>query len=133
QVLDETGSPIAGAEVEFSVSVGTGRVDPARATTGPDGIARANWTLGPETGMHGLVVSVPSAGLTRSLVASAVRRVEARPGIAAGGMHTCRLSSTSIASCWGANDNGQLGDGSGQRTAGMVNVAAPVPLADLVA
>lgn len=48
--------------------------------------------------------------------------VEAQP-LAAGGEHTCALSSAEIAYCWGRNALGTLGDGSN------TDRAAPVPVA----
>jgi alpha-tubulin suppressor-like RCC1 family protein len=41
---------------------------------------------------------------------AAIRLTEDRGVIAAGGRHTCTLSSGTLL-CWGANDDGQLGDG----------------------
>ena len=42
--------------------------------------------------------------------------------IAAGGKHTCALTSNDGVKCWGANDAGQLGDGKGIRRYEAVNV-----------
>lgn len=43
--------------------------------------------------------------------------------ISAGGAHTCALTSTGVAYCWGSNDRGQLGDSS------LVLKTVPVPVA----
>jgi alpha-tubulin suppressor-like RCC1 family protein len=56
-------------------------------------------------------------------VACAPATVGARPTIAAGGGHSCRLLSGGSVECWGSNTEGQLGIG---RTTLAVTVAAPV-------
>ncbi len=43
--------------------------------------------------------------------------------IAGGGFHTCVLTSTGSAQCWGRNDFGQLGDGTAQNRTTAVKVA----------
>lgn len=45
RVTDAFGNPVAGESVSFAAS-GGGSVSPATAATGPDGVARAEWTLG---------------------------------------------------------------------------------------
>jgi hypothetical protein len=46
QATDELGNPIAGIDVEFNVTAGGGRVQPASSITGPDGRAATVFTLG---------------------------------------------------------------------------------------
>jgi Bacterial Ig-like domain (group 1) len=50
RLTDRHGNPVAGAAVEWAAVSGGGSVDPARATTDAQGIARAQWTLGPSVG-----------------------------------------------------------------------------------
>lgn len=57
RVMDETGRPIGGATVRFAPEAGSGRADPATATTDSLGLAAAVWTLGPEPGAHRMVVT----------------------------------------------------------------------------
>ncbi|HEY4133475.1 MAG TPA: protein kinase [Gemmatimonadaceae bacterium] len=42
--------------------------------------------------------------------------------IMTGGTHSCLVSAIGKATCWGANDHGQLGDASADRTKSLVNV-----------
>jgi alpha-tubulin suppressor-like RCC1 family protein len=44
-------------------------------------------------------------------------------GVAAGGAHTCAITAERTVVCWGANDDGQLGDGGTQASAAPVAVA----------
>lgn len=53
----------------------------------------------------------------------AVGGIAAARAIAAGGAHTCAIVADSTVACWGANDKGQLGDG----TRVSRPTAAPVP------
>jgi hypothetical protein len=48
KVADAHGNLVAGATVSWSVTQGTGTVDPAIAATDADGLARTTWTLGVE-------------------------------------------------------------------------------------
>ena len=60
-------------------------------------------TLGPVTG-SGPVQAEPNEGTTAA-------GVDAQRRITAGGLHTCGVLDTGHVKCWGANANGQLGNG----------------------
>jgi alpha-tubulin suppressor-like RCC1 family protein/tRNA A-37 threonylcarbamoyl transferase component Bud32 len=134
RVEDDRGQPLQGVQVRFAVQAGDGRlVLPELGVTDADGTARAEWVLG--TGTQQVVATVPE--LPGSVVEfEATSGAPARPvrrSLATGGTHTCTLESDGTAACWGGNDSGQLGDGSGSRRAAPVPVAAPEPLTTLVA
>src|SRR5258707_8919242 len=46
-----------------------------------------------------------------------------RPNIAAGASHACRLADNGLASCWGDNSHGELGDGSETSSANPIAVS----------
>ena len=54
-------------------------------------------------------------------------------GLVAGGSHTCGLISGGTAYCWGDNENGQLGDGSGANRTTPVAVSGGLSFTSLVA
>lgn len=106
RVADASGRPIANHRVVWNVASGGGRVDSTTTFTDAEGLARARWTLGSDAGTQLLVATAGSASLS----------VRARGefqfvAVSAGFRHTCALSSTGDAYCWGWNASGVLGDG----------------------
>jgi serine/threonine protein kinase/alpha-tubulin suppressor-like RCC1 family protein len=130
RVEDDRGSPVAGATVRFAVASGGGRAVPAAAVTDSSGTAQAEWAIGTRGTQE---VSATLEGVSEAVVrfraAARSAPLRIRPGVAAGGTHTCALGSDGAAACWGGNDSGQLGDGSGSRRARPARVEAPEPLA----
>jgi hypothetical protein len=63
RVLDSDGRPVPSQDVDFVVQ-GGGSVDPETFTTGADGLATANWTLGPGAGAQQLQARTPRGGGT---------------------------------------------------------------------
>ena len=130
RVEDDRGSPVAGVSVQFTTRSQGGRTVPAEAVTDSSGVARAEWTIGNRGRQEAAATLADDPDATvrfRAPARSAPVRI--RPGLAAGGTHTCALAGDGAAVCWGGNDNGQLGDGSLSRRATPVRAAAPEPLA----
>ena len=69
----------------------------------------------------------------RELLGDGTQSIRAKPvrvrgemtfgSVTAGGEHTCGLDAGGVAYCWGANANGQLGDGTTTRRLTPVKVA----------
>jgi alpha-tubulin suppressor-like RCC1 family protein len=121
RVLDAEGRPEAGVVVRFQPMAESGAVSPTTVTTGSDGVAATRWTLGPGAGAQQLVARVqgrPGPELVleaRAVAAGRPVSVPVSAGIRAGGSHSCIVASNGTVTCWGGNDGGQLGEGSGSR------------------
>jgi serine/threonine protein kinase/alpha-tubulin suppressor-like RCC1 family protein len=119
---DPNGHPIEGVRVDFIVTSGGGSVQPAFAMSDSAGRARTSWTIGAAEEAHLLRATRPGTDLAVEFTATGRYRLMPQPRLVAGGTHTCALTASGAVSCWGGNDNGQLGMGSTQRVSGA---AAP--------
>jgi hypothetical protein len=61
-VQDADGNPVSGVTVTWTVASGGGSVAPASVTTGANGQASAEWTLGPQVGGQKVRASAGGAG-----------------------------------------------------------------------
>ncbi|HSK18948.1 MAG TPA: hypothetical protein VK912_07395, partial [Longimicrobiales bacterium] len=106
---DEDGNPVPGARVQFSVTSGGGAVQPASGVSDDAGLVRTSWTLGPDQERHTLRAALDGSDESVEFTARAQYRLSPQVRLVAGGTHSCVLTATGAISCWGANDNGQLG------------------------
>lgn len=117
RVMKDNGDPLAGVRIDWRVLEGGGSIVSADTTTDADGRATAQWAVGSGTGQN--LLAVLARGASTTVRAFSERRFVA---VTAGERHTCALSSTGEAFCWGRNDSGQLGDGT------FTLRATPVPV-----
>jgi len=114
RILDGAAVPLAGIPVRFVVASGGGRVEPTEVVSDASGRAVTRWTLGPTRGLQEVTAEVggrPVPGSTfRATAVPATLSVT--PLVLVGGSHSCSLRSDGVMVCWGANVQGQLGDGS---------------------
>jgi hypothetical protein len=83
RVTDRHGNPVPGAAVDWTASSGGGAVLPARSVTGADGIARAQWTLGPAVGgqaARGTVAGLPAIAFSATVGTAGVPLALAKRG-----------------------------------------------------
>jgi hypothetical protein len=88
RVLDQHNNPVAGADVQWAATEGGGSVNPTRSATDANGIARAQWILGPNVNVvQGAVASVPGAGQVSffARAANAIAPVQGHNITASGG------------------------------------------------
>ena len=58
RALAAEGLPVPGATVDFVTTPGSGRVEPARATTDQNGDVAITWAIGPDAGVQTLMIAV---------------------------------------------------------------------------
>ncbi|HEX6039299.1 Ig-like domain-containing protein, partial [Longimicrobium sp.] len=70
-VTDAHGNPVAGAPVVWTVPAGGGSVSPGTTTTGADGVARTQWTLGLDLGAQQTAEAAISPAVRATFTATA--------------------------------------------------------------
>jgi alpha-tubulin suppressor-like RCC1 family protein len=102
--------PLAGATVQWSVTQGQATLEPAQSTTDAGGHAETRVTIGGTPGS--IVVSAVVQDVTPVTFSITALDPRAFLTVSAGYGHTCGVTASGDAYCWGANNYGKLGDGS---------------------
>ena len=128
------------AEPQARTSVSLGDVSRPRATpsTGTPSAPTASLPAAPNvTSLSSILPGATSSGdsaATPPSPSTAMVSFPAERGIvAAGGRHSCALDASGAAFCWGANDQGQLGDGTRDDHTGPSVVAGELTFSQLSA
>ncbi len=105
KVTDQRSNPMRNAQVSWTVA--EGNITPT-STTDDNGIARAKWTFGPTLGQQ---VATASVGSLTTQITATTRGIWKSIQVAYTG--ACGLTTAGTPLCWGLNEAGQLGLGSG--------------------
>lgn len=116
-LVDDAGEPVLGRTVTWTSGPGGARLLPVAATTDAAGKARALWILGLDSGEYSASATLAGEDGAVEFTASAsavagFKAIALMQGSTIGtAQHMCALSTDSLAWCWGANEFGQLGNG----------------------
>jgi probable HAF family extracellular repeat protein len=142
QIRDYMGQPLANTLVTFAIASGGGGLTADRftgqitsslvVTTDANGLARADYQLGPAPGVASHVaVTIANSPQTVVFTASTVAVAPvATQAVAAGRHHTLAVYADGTVWSWGRNERGQLGDGTTSnrwqraQVAGLSNIVA---------
>ncbi len=109
RILDAFDNPIAGVTVTFAVTGGGGKITTPSPVSDATGLARVGaWTLGYVGGANAIIAS--RAGIT-PVTFTATGLDYQVAALEVSDETNCALTTAGIASCWGLNDTGQVGDG----------------------
>jgi alpha-tubulin suppressor-like RCC1 family protein len=115
---DAQGNPVAGVTITLTSS-----------DTSIVRVAPGNLVIGRDTGSA--LVTASAQGVSSQV--TVIVYVPYWLYVSAGGDHTCGIRSDDRAYCWGANDYGQLGNGTTTASTRPVPVVGPVPFVTTVA
>ncbi len=117
QVNDLGGSPVAGVTVTWAITGGGGSINPTSDLTDASGLSQARLTLGPSSGANTAGATVAGIGTVTFTATGTSGGGGGTTGslsfrtIDAGSYHSCAISRTELAYCWGFNQDGELGNG----------------------
>jgi alpha-tubulin suppressor-like RCC1 family protein len=119
RVNDNAGNPVTGVTVSWAVSTGGGSISPTSDATDGSGLSQSRLTLGSSSGVNTATATVAGVGNV-TFTATGTGGGGGGGGttgtltfrtIDAGSYHTCAITSTELAYCWGFNGDGELGTG----------------------
>jgi alpha-tubulin suppressor-like RCC1 family protein/pimeloyl-ACP methyl ester carboxylesterase len=139
-VSDAAGVPVPGVSISFTVASGGGSLSATTVSTNSDGIARTQWTLGPQTGDQSVTATAPAfaaAPVTFHGTATTTGGNSDVPlphaQVSAGNDHACATNSVGAAFCWGSNTVGSIGNDSATDYTRPVHVAGGHMFAQIAA
>jgi alpha-tubulin suppressor-like RCC1 family protein len=117
---DLAGNPAAGVAVTWAVTAGGGSIVPTNATTNASGLSQARLTLGASAGTNTATATVSGVGSVSFTATGTTGGGGGGPTpgtlafrtIDAGSYHTCAITRSELAYCWGFNQDGELGNAS---------------------
>jgi alpha-tubulin suppressor-like RCC1 family protein len=129
RVNDIAGSPVAGVIVTWATTGGGGSVSSTSDLTDASGLSQVRLTLGPSSGTNTASAAVAGVGNVTFTATGTTGGGGGGGGtgnltfrtIDAGSYHSCAISRTELAYCWGFNQDGELGNGT--TSLGMTPVA----------
>jgi alpha-tubulin suppressor-like RCC1 family protein len=106
-VQDLHGAPLVGVTVAWTVTAAPGVVASLAPTSGPTTLLTAGTTPGTA------VVTATSAGVSATATVTVLVAGFVVASVDAGQLHSCAVTGAGAGYCWGSNQFGELGDGSG--------------------
>jgi alpha-tubulin suppressor-like RCC1 family protein len=110
RVIGSDDQPLAGATVGWSVTQGHATLNPLESTTDASGEAETWVTLG--STVEAVTITATVAELTPATFSLTALDPRSFISVSAGFGHTCAVTATGDAYCWGTNTHGNLGNGS---------------------
>ena len=112
RVVDQYDNSALGADVGFVAPPGAGTVTPTSARVGADGNASVRWTLGQKLGTDSVRVTVTGSAIAPVRFLATVRTQPLHAtDVTSGHAFSCAVLTSRRVYCWGANEAGQLGNG----------------------
>ncbi len=119
RVLDQYGNGVAGATVDWVVSLGGGSTSPTSSVANGTGRAATRWTLGASGGPSSITATVTTITDTLRVGFTGAVFIVFET-VSAAGRSSCGVDDGGVLFCWGFNGDGQMGIGAGPVGSGPV-------------